>query len=119
MTSQVYEIQLREGYEGWIAMQVITYRLAYLERTVDLCAECVESGEHGAGALGPVSHGQHWGACEGEPHGREQRARLAREMLALRPELHPAAVRRLIDSYGVRYLRDICAHDLVEELESL
>lgn len=48
--------------------RVVTYRLAYLDRTVDLCAACVDADDHDAGALGPVEHGAHDGDCDGRYH---------------------------------------------------
>ena len=46
---------------------VVTYRLAYLDRHVRLCADCVDN-QHvlaECGSLGPVSHGAHAGICDG------------------------------------------------------
>lgn len=39
---------------------VITYRLAYLNVRVTLCAKCVHKYPH---PLGPVEHGLHKGFC--------------------------------------------------------
>lgn len=47
---------------------VITYRLAYLDRQVTLCAECIVAETHGAGVLGPVQHGLYRGLCRGLEH---------------------------------------------------
>lgn len=51
--------------------QVITYQLAYRSGLATLCSACVEGGAHGRGTLGPVSHGEHRGACEGRKHPRK------------------------------------------------
>jgi hypothetical protein len=48
---------------------VITYQRAYVPGQITLCDGCVEADDHGAGALGSVSHGAHRGECEGENHG--------------------------------------------------
>ena len=48
--------------------RVITYRLAYLDREVTLCAQCAASDAHGCGVLGPVQRGAHRGECEGDLH---------------------------------------------------
>jgi hypothetical protein len=47
---------------------VTTYRLAYLPDEHDLCAACVERGDHDCGSLGPVSVGEHDGECDGAAH---------------------------------------------------
>jgi hypothetical protein len=48
--------------------RVVTYRLAYLDREVSLCASCVEHDDHDCGSIGPVRHGLHRGDCAGAMH---------------------------------------------------
>jgi hypothetical protein len=48
--------------------RVITYRLAYLDHEVSLCAACVDADDHGCGTLGPVRYGLHGGSCMGDAH---------------------------------------------------
>ena len=50
-------------------VQIVTYRLAYLDRKVDLCDVCVDRDDHDRGSLGPVEHGQRSGLCQGKNHG--------------------------------------------------
>lgn len=45
--------------------QVITYQLAYQTHlTISVCREHDEDMPDGYPALGPVSHGRHYGTCE-------------------------------------------------------
>ena len=48
---------------------VITHQLAYdLGANVNVCKACASRGDHGLGALGPVSQGLHEGSCESATH---------------------------------------------------
>lgn len=59
---------------------IVTYRLAYLDRDVDLCDACVERDDHDCGSLGSVQHGARPGECEGAAHGvHESAARYFRD----------------------------------------
>lgn len=49
--------------------RVVTYKLAYLNLSFELCDDCVSRGDHGRGSLGPVLHGKHSGDCQGRKHG--------------------------------------------------
>jgi hypothetical protein len=80
--------------------QVITYRLAYLNRSVNLCSACVDRGNHGCGSLGPVQHGMHSGDCDGARHGEP--LTIAERVAARLVEAHPlrAVLQQTSGAYG-------------------
>lgn len=43
-------------------MRIVTYRGAHHDGQISLCAAC---SERPPWPLGPVSHGEHWGDCDG------------------------------------------------------